>query len=338
MLQKFMTPFYEKITIKNTEALKEKTILITGSNGLIGGNLLAFLDYLSEKLDLRLKVIGISNSKKAPWLPASKRITYIQENLVSKEQKIFSYKFDYIIHAATYAQPKKILELPRQTVDLNINTLFTILEQAKKNNAKMLYISSSEIYGETSDKNPVMESCFGSVNTLSDRAIYAESKRLAETICYSYRKHVNVKIARVLLCYGPGVKMDDQRVYSEFIKQAQFTGNIKMMDEGKAKRTFCFISDAVEMVLNTLLTGHEFVYNIAGRDTTTISGLAKLIAGVNNARYIKFTKKILEISGTPVNSIISNERYCTEFKKKSFIDLKQGLQATSEWFKNLSRS
>jgi dTDP-glucose 4,6-dehydratase/UDP-glucuronate decarboxylase len=335
MLQKFMTPFYEKITIKNTSSLKGKTILITGSNGLIGGNFVAFLDYLSENLDLKLKIIGISNSKKASWLPDSKHITYIQENLVSKEQKTFSYKFDYLIHAATYAQPKKFLEHQRQTIDLNINTLFTILEQAKKNNAKMLYISSSEIYGETSARKPAMESYFGSVNTLSDRAIYAESKRLAETICYSYRNDVNIKIARVLLSYGPGVKTDDSRVYSEFIQQAQTTGKIVMMDKGQTKRTFCFISDAIEMLLNTLLSGHEFVYNIAGRDTTTISGLAKQIAEVNNARYIRFTGKIKEISGTPVNSIISNDRYCKEFKKKSFIDLSQGLQATSEWFNNL---
>ena len=110
------------------------------------------------------------------------------------------------------------------------------------------------------------------------------------------------------------------------------------MDNGQAKRTFCFISDTVEMVLNTLLSGREFVYNIAGRDTTTISELAKLIAGINNAAYIKFSGISRGISGTPLNSIILNDRYCTEFKKKSFIGLNEGLQATSEWFKNLSKS
>ncbi len=332
-----MVPFYKKISIANIKALKGKTILVTGSNGLIGGNIITFLDYLSEKNNLELLIIAVSRSDKETWLPHSRRIKYIQEDLVSAKSKVFSLKFDFLIHAATYAQPKKFLQFPMQTVTLNIQTLFNILEQSKKNKATVLYLSSSEIYGETDADKPADESYFGSVNTLSDRAVYAESKRMAETICYSYKNNLNIKIARVLLCYGPGVKPDDQRVYSEFINQVQLTNKIRMTDEGNAKRTFCFISDAVEMLLNTLLSGKEFVYNIAGQDTITIAELAKKIAEINNAEFKKYTKQKKQITGTPVNSIISNRRYRNEFKKNSFITLQEGLQTTSDWFRNLNK-
>lgn len=334
-LKNFMIPFYKNITIVNPFELLGKTILITGCTGLIGANLMAFLDYLSEKYDLRLSIIGGSLSKKPSWMSYSPRIQYIQEDLSVGQSKTLSQHFDYLIHAATYAQPKKILANSKQTVALNIHTLFNILEQSKKNNARVLYISSSEIYGETNNKKPVLESYFGSVNTLSDRAIYAESKRLAESICYQYYLTLSIIIARVLLSYGPGIKYDDKRVYSEFIRQAQTTGKITMADAGRAKRTFCFITDTIEMLINCMLSGKELVYNIAGQYSTTIAELAQKIAHLNNAQFMGYTNNSQEISGTPMNSIISNSRYCEEFQKKTFVGFSEGLQATSSWFKNI---
>jgi len=334
-LQNFMIPFYKNIKLVKPDVLHRKTILITGSNGLIGGNLLAYFDYLSEKNNLQLSIIGVSRSKKEPWLPNSHHINYIKEDLTQGQLKALSFPFDYCIHAATYAQPKKILANPRQTVALNIHALFNILEQSKKNKARVLYISSSEIYGETNNKKPALESYFGSVNTLSDRAIYAESKRLAESICYQYHRTVSITIARILLSYGPGVKYDDKRVYSEFIRQAQTTGKITMMNAGRAKRAFCFITDTIEMVINCMLSGTELVYNIAGQDSTTISELAQKIAHLNNSQFMGYTNKNQEISGTPINSIISNSRYCSEFQKKTFVGFSEGLQAISSWFKNI---
>src|SRR3989338_924086 len=334
-LQEFMIPFYKKIKILNRQALYGKVILITGSNGLIGGNILTFLNYLSEKNDLNLSIIAVRKSKKNSWLPNTKRIKYIEEDLSFEKSKSLSRPFDYVIHAATYAQPKKFLAGKKQTVILNINTLFNILEQAKKNKAKVLYISSSEIYGETSIDKLVTEDFFGKVNTLSDRAIYAESKRLAESICYSYRNDINIKIARLLLSYGPGIKKTDERVYSEFIRKAHSTGKIAMIDAGLAKRNFCFITDAVEMLINIMISGKEFVYNVAGVDTTTISVLAKKIAKINKAEFIGYRENKKKITGTPKNSVISNQRYRKEFKKKKFVSLTEGLKSTSAWYKNL---
>lgn len=329
-----MQEYYTQISLRSPQKLKDKTILITGASGLVGSNIISYLSHLNKIHKLNTRIIGIIRNLQEPWLSKGKNIKYLQVDL-SKEKLNISAKPHFIIHAATYGQPKKFLEYPEETVQLNINTLFNLLDLAKKNKATFLYLSSAEIYGEADDKHvPTEESYYGYVNTLTERAIYAESKRLAETICYLYSRYIPVKIARLLICYGPGVKFDDKRVYCEFIKRAQSTGTITMMDEGKAERTLCFIVDAVEMLLNIMTNSKEMVYNVCGQGTVTVRELAEKIAKINNAT-VSGVINIEKIEGTPSRSALSNKRYLREFKKTHFFSLEEGLTATSRWFRNL---
>lgn len=333
-LLNFMLNYYKVCKINHLTKLKNKVIVITGASGLIGSNLVSFLSYLNNVYKLNIKIVAIIKSGIEPWFEKSKFIKYIKQDLSQK--KISSnIKFDYLIHAATYAQPKKFLQYPQETVLLNIKTLFDLLDLCKKNRAKMLFLSSAEIYGEADNKHiPTREDYFGYVNTLSDRAIYAESKRLAETICFSYSKSVDIIIARVLLTYGPGVKYNDQRVISEFIKRSQNNKTLIMMDSGFSFRTFCFVSDLMEMLVNVLINGKSMVYNLCGNETIKIRSLAKKIAKINSAKLIN-AKKNHSITGTPNKTIISNDKYKSEFSKKNFINLTNGLTATSNWFQLL---
>lgn len=336
-LQNFLQDLHPHISIYNYNQLKNKVILITGASGLIGSNLVAYLDFLNKKNSLNLKIIAIHHSPLERWMPQSAEIKYIRSNLIKNKQVLKKLQFNYLIHSATYAQPKKFLEYPKETIGLNINVLFDLLEQAEKNQATFLYLSSAEVYGEADRAHiPTNESYFGNVNTLTDRAVYAESKRLGETICFLYRNKINIKIARALIAYGPGVKYSDKRVISEFVKKAQEEKEITMMDEGLAQRTFCFITDTVEMLLNIMLNGKETVYNVSGQDTVTIRDLAKIIAQINQAKFnCKFTER--SVKGTPLMLSVDNSRYCLEFNKKKFIPLNEGLIITSNWFRNLKQ-
>lgn len=333
-LQEVMMPFYENIQIDKKNSVKNKSFLITGASGLIGSNLVAYLDFLNKNQKANISITAITRSKMTNWMPKSKKITYLHYDL-SRNKLLTSTKFDHIIHCATYGQPKKFLQHPIETVKLNIDTLIHLLDLAMKTNSTFLCLSSSEIYGEADKKHiPTDESYWGNVNTLSDRAIYAESKRLAETICYHYSKLTPVKIARVLIGYGPGVRYDDMRVIPEFIKKAQQNGILTMMDDGAAERTFCFIADTIEMLLNIMLGGKELVYNVSGNETVSIKQLAEIVGSINKAN-VKYPELQKKIEGTPQRSAISNKRYRAEFNKKSFVSLKKGLEITSEWFRNI---
>lgn len=330
----FLTEEYAQIKLAfDLFQLKGKTFLITGANGLIGSNLVNVLYDLSRKNNLDLRVIAHSFSKPVSWLPKDENIRYLSSDLAEGLDEL---QFDFLIHTATYGQPKKFIQNKLGTVKLNTETLIKLLENSKKNNAKVLFISSSEIYGQVPPEiMPVKETYFGNVDTLSDRAVYAESKRMAETICNIFAKDgLWVKIVRLAIGYGPGIKYSDSRFMNEFIKRALNDGSLTMMDAGRAIRCFCFISDIVEMMLNTMFASKEMLYNLAGVDNKTIREVAEMIAEDLNVP-LHFPQEEEKIGGTPPQLALANTKYCDEFSKHNFIPFETGLKKTIEWLKLL---
>ena len=221
---------------------------------------------------------------------------------------------DYIIHAAGYAQPSKYLQDPIKTIKLNTTITMQLLEKMNPG-GKFLYVSSAAVYENYNPDHP--------------RACYAESKRCGEVICSSYGS----KIARVSLAYGPGTKPGDTRVMNQFIQQAIVSGKIEPLDSGDAIRTYCYISDTVEMLWNILLFGAG-VYNVAGNSKTTIGELAEKIGDYMHVP-VMYPGKGQEMPGAPQEECIDIEKYETEFGKKDFVSLDEGLRRTIEYQKEL---
>ena len=335
-LYEFLQKEYDQIQLAfDVNQLKNKTFLVTGANGLIGSNLVNVLYYLSRKHNLNLHIIAHSFSAPVAWLPKDKNVSYLSSDLAQGLQDL---QFDYLIHTATYGQPKRFLQNRLATVKLNTQTLIDLLENSRKNKAKVLFISSSEIYGQVPlEIMPVKESYFGNVDTLSPRAVYAESKRMAETICNIYAEEgLWVKIVRLAIGYGPGVKFSDTRFMNEFIKRALHDKELTMMDAGRAIRCFCFISDIVEMMLNTLFASKEMLYNLAGVDNKTIRQVAEMITQDLQVP-LHLPKEEEKIGGTPSQLALDNAKYCQEFKKDKFIPFETGLKKTIEWIKLLKQ-
>lgn len=333
-LYEFLKEEYEKINLKfSLEEIKGRTFLITGANGLIGSNLVNFLCFLNKKHSLGIRIIAHSFSSPVSWLPKEDGIRYLSSDL---SEGLDEQEFDFLIHTATYGQPKQFMTHKLATIRLNTEVLASLLENAKKNKAKVLFISSSETYGQVPmEIMPVKETYFGNVDTLSDRAVYAESKRMAETICNVFAKDgLWVKIVRLAIGYGPGVKYSDTRFMNEFIKRSLEEGQLTMRDAGRAIRCFCFITDIAEMMLNVLFASKEMLYNLSGKDNKTIREVAEMITD-----YLKIPlnlpKEEEKIGGTPAQLALDNSRYCNEFEKKDFIDFNKGLQKTIEWIKIL---
>jgi nucleoside-diphosphate-sugar epimerase len=141
----------------------------------------------------------------------------------------------------------------------------------------------------------------------------------------------DVKIARLALAYGPGTKKTDTRVLNQFIAQALCTKHIKLMDDGSAMRTYCYVDDAAEMMLDILFKGKDVVYNVGGFSVTSILDLAYQIAFITKA---KITTGEKALNGSPDNVKLDMTKTLTEFPR-DFVSLSEGLLKAIEYQKEL---
>ncbi len=345
LIDKIVSEDIKKISdCTNSLELKEKTILLTGANGLIGSYLAYFFNYLNEKLNYKIKVHLVTkneistNSRIYPLVNASD-FSITKKDL--SEPSTYNEKYDFIIHAAGYAAPASFLEDPIKTIDVNYIGIKSILESAVKTSprARILYLSSSEIYGSpTPDNFPTPEEYEGLSAVTNNRACYIESKRLSEVLCLSYiKKHgLAIRIARPALSYGPGLSFDDGRVISQFMKKAHLNKVINMVDDGMDLRSFCYMSDVLRQLLNILLFSKSTVYNVGSQEEeVTIKELAQLIGELMETKVIPGPGKNSNVIGAPSRVCLSMKKLENEFGFKPQVTLREGLKRTIEW--NLAR-
>lgn len=171
---------------------------------------------------------------------------------------------DYVIHAASIASPTYYRLHPIETMDANVNGLRTLLEYALQQKQAgtplrgFLFYSTSEIYGDpTPESIPTPETYRGNVSSTGPRACYDESKRYGETLCVNFAQQhgLPVTIARPFNNYGPGLKITDGRVISDFARDILAERDIVMLSPGTPTRTFCYVADAVVGYYKILVRG-----------------------------------------------------------------------------------
>jgi len=255
------------------------TYLITGVSGYIG-------ESIAEKL---LKegnnVIAILRDKNSLSEHLNGRISIIEGDirnidLLNKCKE----KVDYIIHGAAPTQSAFIIEHPVETSDIIINGMFNILNFAKIMQVKsIVFLSSMEVYGrfplEKSER--VIEEELGELNIKNIRNSYPHAKRIAENICYSYYKEYNlpIKIARLSQVFGKKPKLNDNRIFAQFVRSVKDNNDIVLHTLGESMGNYCDIDDAVEGIDFLLKNGLDGeIYNIVNEDNTmTIREMAEIV-------------------------------------------------------------
>jgi UDP-glucuronate decarboxylase len=304
--------------------LRGKTVLVTGATGLLGTHILAVLALLNQA-GFGIKVLGQCHSFPAEHTEEIAIRGGIRLSIGEAEYG----KADVIIHAAGYAQPAVFTANPAQTLKLNTTLTQELLEYHLKPRGKFLFTSSSEVYSGL-DGRLVSESSIGTTTPLHPRACYIEGKRCGEAIVNAYRSTgVDAKSVRLGLTYGPGTRKHDQRAMSTFIEQALTTGKIELKYSGLETRTFCYVSDAVEMMFQVLLHGKQAVYNVGGGTITCMGQIASSISRITKAP-LTFSIAGGEIEGAQAVDM-NTYRVQSEFGKKNFIGLEEGLKRTIDW-------
>lgn len=292
----------EDIVNKNLpwEKFKNKTVIVSGAAGFLASYIVKTLCYLNLKRNLKIKILGlVRNEKKA----REKFRDYLSDKyyrlLVQDVNKPFDIRegIDFIIHAASYASPKHFAVDPAGTMLPNIMGTYNLLELARRNKLKrFLFVSSAEVYGEGKE-NAFKETDYGSIDPTDIRSCYGESKRMGENMCVSWMKQysIPINIVRFFHTYGPGMDLTDGRVQTDFVSNVVSGRDIIIKSDGRAKRAFCYITDAIFGIFAVLLKGQiGECYNI-GNEEAEISmlGLAKVLEGMYPEKNleIKYEKR-----------------------------------------------
>ena len=340
-MNKFLTKSMQKIFTtlnSNLDEFKNKTILITGANGLIGGFLSDFFVYLNDEHDFNCQLVLTSLSsepKRLSDIRYRKDVKYYSKDLTNDAW--FFDEIDFCIYCAGYAQPNKFLSNAKKTYKLNVDAMVKTFQSVfhDRKNAKMLFISSSEVYALNDTSKPHCETDKLKLDLLHKRAPYIIGKTTGEYNVKLLRQEgFDVKAARVSLCYGPGHVMEDTRVMSELTLKGIENETINLFDDGSAFRKYQHISDCSIMLINILLKGKQEVYNVGGKEETTIYNMAKIIGDRFDKKIVKGKVNNEVASSAPKKVSISLDRYEDEFGDFEFTTFKDGMSNYLDWYRD----
>lgn len=321
-------------------SLKDSRILLLGASGLVGAYFSYLIYYLNTKLGFGIRadlytMRPVIPTSRIALLRGVEGVRLVEHD--ASEYVMYAESYDFMIHAAGYAAPAFFLKDPIKTIDLNYIGMKSVLESAlrRSSKAKILYLSSAETYGSPAEGNfPTPETYAGWSSVENNRACYIESKRLAEVLCLSYARmhNMHVRAARLALAYGPGMTMDDDRVVSQFISKAYKEKAIKMIDDGKDLRCFCYMSDVLKELLYVLLFSKDFIYNVgSAEEEISIMDLARIVGKIMSAEVVPGPGKDFSVSAAPTRVKLDLRKLQKEFSFKPEVKIEEGLRRTIDW-------
>ena len=267
-------------------AFAGKRVLITGARGFLGRYLTeVLLELNATVLNNPVEVIALDNMLTAGELgadlPRDRHYAFVKHDIIKPfypERPV-----DFLMHAAGVASPYYYRKWPLETLEVATIGLKNVLELARSHGSRVLFFSSSEIYGDPDPACvPTHESYRGNVSSLGPRSCYDESKRLGETMVYVYQQSFGVKgmITRPFNIYGPGMQKADYRVLPNFAAKLLAGEPLHVYLPGTQTRTFCYVTDAIVGFLSALVQGVPGEpYNIGNPSPeVTMRELARLVA------------------------------------------------------------
>lgn len=266
--------------------LANSRLLITGSTGLIGSQLVRVLLASNKLLLASNKLFGLGfklvlpvrNPDKAKTLFGdNSAITYVQWQL--GDSLAGAPACNYVVHAACGTSSSDFLNKPASTIKTIIDGAYETLEYARKANAKYVFLSTMEVYGEVTGE--ATEDNLGLLDSMVPRNSYPEAKKLVECLCASYYKQYELDAVAIRLAqtFGQGVKQDDGRVFADFGRHAVAGQDIVLLSAGTKHNAYLSVDDAVSAILYCLVNGQAGeAYNAANESTyCSIKEMAELV-------------------------------------------------------------
>ncbi|MBE6018676.1 MAG: SDR family oxidoreductase [Lachnospiraceae bacterium] len=305
-------------------------VLVTGGAGFLGSHLCDRL-LADGHTVICIDNLQTGSEKNISHLAGRKDFTFIKHDVIEP----IDLEVDRIFNLACPASPPHYQADPVRTAKTSVFGAINMLELAKKNNARILQASTSEVYGNPL-VHPQPENYLGNVNPDGIRSCYDEGKRMAETLFFDYHRQygVDIRVIRIFNTYGPRMNPEDGRVVSNFIVQALKGEDITIYGDGNQTRSFCYVDDLIEGMMRMMnCEGFTGPVNLGNPGEFTMLELAE---------------QVLELTGSHSKLVFMPLPGDDPAKRKPVIDLakeklgwepktalKEGLKKTIAYFEKI---
>ena len=252
-------------------------ILVAGGAGLIGSHLCGALLRMGHEV---LCVDNLSTGRRQNIEPffAFPRFRFVRHDVVRKMPPL--PRIDRVYHLASPASPPGYARLPVETMRANSEGTHRLLGLAAIHQARFLFASTSEIYGDPL-QHPQREEYFGNVSCTGPRSMYDEAKRYGEamTMAFVRSRGQDGRVVRIFNTYGPNADPDDGRLVTNLVTQALRGRCMTIYGDGRQTRSLCYVSDLITGLMLTMETPQAKgeVINLGNPDEHTVLEYAQLI-------------------------------------------------------------
>ncbi|WP_166640047.1 UDP-glucuronic acid decarboxylase family protein [Amycolatopsis sp. SID8362] len=303
--------------------------VVTGGAGFVGAHLCELL--LAQRLEvIAVDNLATSSADTLDGLRRHERFRFLRHDVTHPMP--LPGRADVVFHLASAASPRDYLALPLETLRAGSHGTENALELARRDDARFVLASTSEVYGDPLE-HPQREEYWGNVNPIGPRSVYDEAKRYAEALTSAYRREhgVDTGIARIFNTYGPGMRAHDGRMIPAFVGQALKGEPITVTGTGEQTRSICYVEDTARGLLELARSGHPGPVNIGNPHELTVRQVAEWIRDITG-------------SGSPIEEIDAvaddPKRRCPDISLardvlgwEPKVDADDGLRRTVAWFR-----
>jgi len=303
--------------------------LVTGGAGFLGSHLVDNLMILGEEVICLDNYFTGKKTNLEKWFN-NPRLEIIRHDITNP----INLEVDKIWHLACPASPLSYQQNPIKTAKTSFLGTYNMLGLARRVNARFLMASTSEIYGNP-EIHPQTEEYNGSVNCIGIRSCYDEGKRIAESLCFDYKRMHNcdIRIARIFNTYGPRMLPEDGRVVSNFIVQSLKNNDLTIYGDGSQTRSFCYVDDLITGLISLMNSKYSGPVNIGNPKEIKIIDLANLIIKKINPNLQVKRMDLPEDDPTRRRPNIELAKEKINWEPK--ISIEEGLDRTISYFKDI---
>lgn len=282
-------------------------ILILGANGFIGSHL---SEAILANTDWQIDAMDLTQDKLEACI-GNPRFNLVIGDITQKKDWINEHikKCDVVLPLVAVATPATYVQDPLRVFELDFEANLDIVRQCVEHKKRIVFPSTSEVYGMCPDKEFDEEKSHLVTGPISkERWIYSTSKQMMDRVIYAYGKHkgLSYSLFRPFNWYGPrldnpfNTKPGSSRVLSQFIGNILRGENINLVDGGSQQRCMTYVSDGIEALMRIIANkdnaAHNRIFNVGNPDENiSVRQLAEMLIDNITKHYPKYAEKAKQV-------------------------------------------